>query len=52
MESLTMKDAAQDLSILKKFNFDRSPVGIKFLYDKPEGVKKLKKQIKDIERMI
>jgi len=45
MEPLTMNPLTQDLSILNKFNFERKPVGIKFLYNKPEGIKKLKKQM-------
>ncbi|MCK4368930.1 MAG: DUF169 domain-containing protein [Dehalococcoidales bacterium] len=34
-----------DLSIFKKFNFDRPPVGIKFLLNKPSGIKKLDKTL-------
>jgi uncharacterized protein (DUF169 family) len=34
-----------DLSIYKKFNFQYAPVGIKYLFDKPEGIKKLDKVI-------
>jgi uncharacterized protein (DUF169 family) len=30
-----------DLSIYKKFNFKYPPVGIKYLFDKPEGIKQL-----------
>jgi uncharacterized protein (DUF169 family) len=32
-----------DLSILKKFNFERPPVCVKFLFRKPEGIKQLDK---------
>lgn len=35
----------QDLSIFSKFNFEKQPVGVKFLYRKPEGIKKLDKQM-------
>jgi uncharacterized protein (DUF169 family) len=31
----------QDYSILKKFNFEREPVGIKYLLNKPAGINKL-----------
>jgi len=34
-----------DLSIFKKFNFDRPPVGIKFLLNKPSGIRKLDKTL-------
>jgi uncharacterized protein (DUF169 family) len=33
----------RDLSIFKKFNFERPPVGVKFLLNKPAGIKKLDK---------
>jgi uncharacterized protein (DUF169 family) len=33
----------QDLSVFKKFNFETQPVGVKFLYRKPEGIEKLDK---------
>jgi uncharacterized protein (DUF169 family) len=35
----------RDLSIFKKFNFERPPVGIKYLLNKPKGVKKLDKTL-------
>jgi uncharacterized protein (DUF169 family) len=34
-----------DLSIFKKFNFDRPPAGIKFLLNKPDGIRKLEKTL-------
>ena len=34
-----------DLSIFKKFNFERPPVGIKYLLNKPKGIKKLDKTL-------
>ena len=40
-----MKANRNDLSIFQKFNFERSPVGIKFLYHKPEGIEPLKKHL-------
>ena len=33
----------RDLSIFRKFNFERPPVGVKFLLNKPKGIKKLDK---------
>jgi uncharacterized protein (DUF169 family) len=30
-----------DYSILSRFEFSRPPVGVKFLYDRPEGIKQL-----------
>lgn len=45
MELSSKDQIVQDLSVLTEFNFDRKPVGIKLLYDKPEGVKKLEKQM-------
>jgi uncharacterized protein (DUF169 family) len=35
----------QDLSIFNKFNFERPPVGIKYLLNKPKGIKKLDKTL-------
>src|SRR4030042_1643705 len=34
-----------DLSVLNKFNFENPPVGVKFLFNKPEGVKPLDKKL-------
>jgi uncharacterized protein (DUF169 family) len=34
-----------DLSIFNKFNFERAPVGIKFLFNKPDGIERLDKII-------
>jgi uncharacterized protein (DUF169 family) len=34
-----------ELSIFKKFNFERPPVGIKYLLNKPKGIKKLDKTL-------
>jgi uncharacterized protein (DUF169 family) len=38
-----MSSIQQDLSIFKKLNFDRLPVGVKFLPNKPDGIEKLDK---------
>ena len=40
-----MKPLKQDLSIYKKFNFERVPVGIKFEFYKPEGIEPLNKSL-------
>ena len=40
-----MNPLTQDLSIFSRFNFEKQPVGVKFLYMKPEGIKKLDKQM-------
>jgi uncharacterized protein (DUF169 family) len=38
-----MNSTQQELAIFKKFNFDRQPVGVKFLPNKPDGIEKLDK---------
>jgi uncharacterized protein (DUF169 family) len=40
-----MNPLQTDLSILNKFNFENPPVGIKFLFNKPEGVKPLDQKL-------
>jgi uncharacterized protein (DUF169 family) len=45
MEPKTMNPLTQDLSIFKKFNFPAQPVGVKFLYEKPEGIKRIDKHM-------
>jgi uncharacterized protein (DUF169 family) len=35
----------RDMSIFNKFNFERPPVGIKYLLNKPKGIKKLDKTL-------
>lgn len=40
-----MKPKTQDYSIFDKFNFERKPVGIKFLPYKPEGIERLNKSL-------
>jgi len=35
-----------DLAVFEKFRFSRSPVGVKFLFEKPEGIKRLDKKIR------
>lgn len=40
-----MKSLQTDLSIFRKFNFERKPVGVKFLLGKPDGIEKLDKKL-------
>jgi len=40
-----MRPLQTDLSIYKKFNFEKPPVGVKFLFNKPEGIKRLDKSL-------
>ena len=40
-----MSENQQNLSIFNKFNFERPPVGVKFLFAKPEGIERLEKII-------
>jgi uncharacterized protein (DUF169 family) len=40
-----MSTIQKDLSVFKKFNFERPPVGVKFLLNKPKGIKKLDKKL-------
>ena len=40
-----MKPLLTDLSIYRKFNFERPPVGVKFLPVRPEGMKQLDKSM-------
>lgn len=40
-----MLTVQQDLSIFNKFNFERPPVGVKFLFKKPDGIERLGKKL-------
>ncbi|MEM2465313.1 MAG: DUF169 domain-containing protein [Candidatus Bathyarchaeia archaeon] len=40
-----MRQLSSDLSILKKFEFKYSPVGVKFLFRKPDGIEQLNKTL-------
>ena len=40
-----MRPLQTDLSIYRKFNFERPPVGVKFLFHKPEGIEPLGKTL-------
>ena len=38
-----MRPLQTDLSIYNKFDFEKPPVGVKFLFNKPEGIERLDK---------
>ena len=40
-----MRPLQTDLSIYSKFNFEKPPVGVKFLLHKPEGIEQLDKSL-------
>jgi len=40
-----MSSIKPDLSVFKKFNFESPPVGVKFLYHKPDDIKRLDKNL-------
>jgi hypothetical protein len=40
-----MKPLQTDLSIYQKFNFEKPPVGVKYLFHKPEGIEPLVKSL-------
>lgn len=40
-----MSSTKRDLSIFNKFNFERKPIGVKFLLFKPEGIERLDKNM-------
>ena len=46
-----MKPLQTDLSIYKKFNFERPPVGLKFLAARPQGMEQLDKTMALCEMM-
>lgn len=41
-----MSENNQDLSIFSSFNFERSPVGVKFFFERPKGISKLDKTVR------
>jgi uncharacterized protein (DUF169 family) len=38
-----MSPVKRDLSVFNRFNFERPPVGVKFLFNRPEGIERLGK---------
>jgi uncharacterized protein (DUF169 family) len=47
-----MSSIQQDLSIFSKFNFEKPPVGVKFLPTKPDGIKRLNKILDFCEMLV
>ena len=47
-----MSSMQQDLSIFNKFEFEKKPVGVKFLRTKPRGIKRLDKVLDFCEMLI
>jgi uncharacterized protein (DUF169 family) len=45
LKEVAMRPLQTDLSIWKKFNFEKPPVGVKFLFEKPEGIELLDKNL-------
>lgn len=46
-----MSARTQDFSVLDRFNFERKPVGVKFLIEKPEGIKRIDKELNMCEML-
>jgi uncharacterized protein (DUF169 family) len=46
-----MRPLKQDLSVYKKFKFEKQPVGVKFLPTRPEGIEQLDKTISFCEML-
>jgi hypothetical protein len=40
-----MRPLQTDLSVYNKFEFEKPPVGVKFLFEKPEGIARLDKKL-------
>jgi uncharacterized protein (DUF169 family) len=51
-KEVNMGSIKQDLSIFDKFNFERPPVGVKFLPAKPKGIKRLNKVLDFCEMLV
>jgi len=47
-----MSSIREDLSIFNKFNFERPPVGVKFLSTKPDGIERLDKILDFCEMLV
>jgi uncharacterized protein (DUF169 family) len=46
-----MKAKTKDYSVLDKFRFERSPVGVKFLATRPEGIPRISKELNFCEML-
>jgi uncharacterized protein (DUF169 family) len=44
-EEIDMRPLQTDLSIFKKFKFEKSPVGVKFLFSKPQKIEQIDKTL-------
>ena len=44
-KEVNMRPLQTDLSIYKKFNFEKPPVGVKYEFQKPEGIEQLDKSL-------
>jgi uncharacterized protein (DUF169 family) len=51
-KEVDMSSIEQDLSIFNKFNFERPPVGVKFLSTKPDGIERLDKILDFCEMLV
>jgi uncharacterized protein (DUF169 family) len=51
-KEVDMSSIQQDLSIFNKFNFEKPPVGVKFLSTKPAGIKRLDKILDFCEMLV
>ena len=47
-----MSSIREDLSIFNKFDFERKPVGVKFLSTKPDGIERLDKILDFCEMLV
>ena len=46
-----MNTKSHDYSVLDKFNFERKPVGVKFMIDRPKGIKRIDKELNMCEML-
>ncbi|OGN99438.1 MAG: hypothetical protein A2Y58_05070 [Chloroflexi bacterium RBG_13_51_52] len=46
-----MATKSRDYSVLDKFNFERKPVGVKYMITRPEGIKRLEKELNFCEML-
>jgi uncharacterized protein (DUF169 family) len=51
-KEVTMSSRELDYSVFQKFNFERPPVGVKYLTTKPKGMKKLDKILDFCEMLV
>jgi len=46
-----MSSTPRDYSVLDKFNFERKPVGVKFMIERPKGIKRIDKELNMCEML-